>query len=75
MKQMADITALRERHLDMMIKLAFDLDDAEETQRLLDELEAELSAEEDRLADAILAKAFQKAGKRRRTRSGSSVRP
>lgn len=68
MKQMADIDALRERHLDVMIKLAFDLDDAEETQRLLDEPEAELSAEEERLADEILVQAFQKAEEREKKR-------
>lgn len=68
MKQMADMTALKERHLDVMIKLAFDLDDAEETQRLLDEPEAELSAEEERLADGILAQAFQKAEEREKAR-------
>ena len=68
MKQMADINALRERHLDVMIRLAFDLDDAEETQRLLDEPEAELSAEEERLADGILAQAFQKAEEREKAR-------
>ena len=61
MKQTADITALQERHLDMRIKLAFDFDDAEETQRLLDEPEAPLSADEERLANEILAKAYQKA--------------
>ena len=68
MKQTADITALQERHLDIMIKLAFDLDDAEETQRLLDESEAELSAEEERLADEILVHAFQKAEEREKAR-------
>ena len=64
MNQVVDITDLRERHLDMMIKLAFDLDDAEETQRLLNEPDAELSAEDERLADEILAAAFQKADER-----------
>ena len=68
MKQTSDMTALKERHLDVMIKLAFDLDDAEETQRLLDEPEAELSAEEERLADEILVHAFQKAAEREKQR-------
>lgn len=78
MKQTADMTALKERHLDVMIKLAFDLDDAEETQRLLDEPETELSAEEERLADEILAKAYQKAEERakawKRVRRRAAVR-
>lgn len=68
MKQMADMTALRERHLDVMIKLAFDLDDVEETQRLLDEPDAELSADDERLADEILVAAFQKAEERKKAR-------
>lgn len=78
MNQVVDITDLRERHLDMMIKLAFDLDDAENMQRLLDEPDAELSAEDERLADEILAAAFQKADERakaqRRQHRRASIR-
>ena len=78
MNQVVDITDLRERHLDMMIKLAFDLDDAEETQRLLDEPDEDLSAKDERLADEILATAFQKADERakaqRRQQRRTSVR-
>ena len=78
MNQVVDITDLRERHLDMMIKLAFDLDDAEDMQRLLDEPDAELSAEDERLADEILAAAFQKADERtkaqRRQHRRASIR-
>lgn len=78
MNQVVDITDLRERHLDMMIKLAFDLDDAEDMQRLLNEPDAELSADDERLADEILAAAFQKADERakaqRRQQRRASVR-
>lgn len=48
-------TEYQEQHLDMMIKLAFDLDDAEEVQRIVDEKEPELTPEEQAFADRILA--------------------
>jgi len=54
-------TEYQEQHLDMMIKLAFDLDDAEEIQRILDEEEPKLAPEDQSFADGILASALMKA--------------
>lgn len=53
-----DIALLQEQHLDMMIKLAFDLEDAETAQRLLDAPDPALTPEEERLADELLTLAY-----------------
>ncbi len=58
MKQNIDITEMQEQHLDTMIKLAFEMDDAENVQRLLEEPDPVLSQEEERFADDILARVF-----------------
>ena len=58
MKHIVDMTEMQEQHLDLMIKLAFDLDDAESIQQLLTEPDPVLSKEDEFLADQILAKAF-----------------
>ena len=63
MKYTDDITRLQDAHLDAMLKLAFDLDDAENTQRLLDSPDPELTPNEERLADEILALALARTDK------------
>ena len=63
MKYSEDIARLQEAHLDAMIKLAFDLDDAETTRRLLESPDSELTPDEERLADEILALALIRAEK------------
>ena len=61
MKNTYDIAQLQEDHLDMMIKLAFDLEDNEAAQRLLEAPDPPLTPEEAKLADEILALAFARA--------------
>ena len=63
MKYSEDIARLQDAHLDAMIKLAFDLDDAETTRRLLESPDPELTPDEERLADEILALALIRAEK------------
>ena len=63
MKYSEDIARLQEAHLDAMIKLAFDLDDAETTRRLLESPDPELTPDEERLADEILALSLSRAEK------------
>lgn len=63
MKYSEDIARLQEAHLDAMIKLAFDLDDAETTRRLLESPDPELTPDEDHLADEILALSLSRAEK------------
>lgn len=53
-----DIALLQEQHLDTMIKLAFDLEDEETAQRLLNAPDPVLTPEEERLADELLAMAY-----------------
>lgn len=54
MKQKVDITELQEQHLDAMIGLAFDLDDAEDALRLSSEPDPVLTPQEQERADAVL---------------------
>lgn len=61
MKQYVDISALQDRHLDLMIRLSFDMDDADEVQRLLDSPDPVLTPEEQVMAQAIFATAQDKA--------------
>lgn len=61
MKYTDDISRLQDEHLDAMIKLAFDLDDAEQARRLLESPDPELTPDEERLADEILALALARA--------------
>ena len=61
MKYSEDIARLQDAHLDAMIKLAFDLDDAETTRRLLESPDPELTPDEERLADEILALSLSRA--------------
>lgn len=78
MKQNIDMTEMQEQHLDMMIKLAFDMEDAEEVQRILDEPDPELSAEDEAFTNAIFAKALdvseQQSKKERHQRYAANVR-
>ncbi len=53
MNQNIDMTEMQEQHLNLMIKLAFDFEDAEEVQRILDEPEPDLSEEDVQLTNAI----------------------
>lgn len=61
MKNIYDIPQLQEEHLDLMIKLAFDLEDEEAAQRLLDAPDPVLTPEEERLADEIFSLAYARA--------------
>lgn len=63
MKYTDDIARLQDAHLDAMLKLAFDLDDAETTRRLLESPDPELTPDEEHLADEILALAIIRAEK------------
>lgn len=58
MKQNIDITEMQEQHLDTMIKLAFDMDDAENVQRLLEEPDPILTQDEELFTDDILREVF-----------------
>lgn len=53
MKQKVDLSELQEQHLDAMIGLAFDLDDAEEALRLSSEPDPALTPQEEEQAEAI----------------------
>lgn len=63
MKQNIDITELQEQHLDTMIKLAFDMDDAENVQRLVEEPDPVLTQDEELFTDDILRKVLTDAEK------------
>ena len=54
MKQKVDLSELQEQHLDVMIGLAFDLEDAEEALRISSEPDPTLTPQEEEQADAIL---------------------
>lgn len=58
MKGKIDITELQEQHLNMMIKLAFDMEDAEEVQEILEESDPVLTADEEMFANAIFMEAM-----------------
>lgn len=66
MNQMIDMTEMQEQHLDLMIKLAFDLEDAEEVQRILNEPDPDLSEEDEELANAILVGVLDSTEQQRR---------
>ncbi|MBR6569554.1 MAG: DUF4367 domain-containing protein [Clostridia bacterium] len=55
---------LFERHLDLLIRLAFDLEDERQIQALLDGEELVLTPQEQAMAEEIFASAYQKAQKR-----------
>ena len=67
MKEHVDISALQERHLDLMIRLSFDMDDADEVQRLMDSPDPVLTPEEQAMAQEIFATAQTKAKHHSRT--------
>lgn len=73
-----DMTEMQEQHLDLMIKLAFDMEDAEEVQRILAEPDPELSAEDEAFTNAIFANALDESEQRhkqeRRQRYAVNVR-
>lgn len=58
MNRTYDIAQLQEEHLDMMLRLAFELEENEEAQRLLDTPDPVLTPEESRLADEALLLAW-----------------
>ena len=66
MKQKVDLSELQEQHLDMMIGLAFDLDDAEEALRLSDEPDPALTPQEEEQADTILQRVLARLDERER---------
>jgi len=66
MKQPIDITALQNEHLDTMIKLAFELDDNLEIQRILSTPDPTLSAEEVASADRAFDRAIASSEKDRK---------
>lgn len=68
MKQNIDMIQMEDEHLSMMIKLAFDMEDAEAVQRILDEPIPELSNEDAAFADAIFVNAMTSAEKGRKAR-------
>lgn len=61
MKQHIDISSLQDRHLDLLIRLSFDMDDADEVQRLLDSPDPVLTPEEQAMAQEIFSAAQNKA--------------
>jgi len=74
MKEHVDISALQERHLDLMIRLSFDMDDADEVQRLLDSPDPVLTTEEQAMAREIFATAQTKAKHHSRTERRKKTR-
>lgn len=58
MKQNIDVADMQDRHLDIMIKLAFDMDDADEVQRIASTPDPILSEEDEVFSNSILEKAF-----------------
>lgn len=64
MKERVDIAELQEQHLDMMIKLAFDMEDAEEVQRILKEPDPDLTEDEERFANSIFLDALNASERR-----------
>lgn len=58
MKERIDMTELQDQHLDMMIKLAFDMEDAEEVQRILEEPDPALTEDEETFTNAIFVEAL-----------------
>ena len=75
MKQTADITALQERHLDMMVKLPLTL--TTQRKRSGYSMSRRRSFQRRKIGWRMrfLPRRSRRRGKRRRTRSGSSVRP
>ena len=66
MSQQSDRRALQDRHLDMMIQLAFMKDEEEEIQKLLDTPDPALSPEEEEEAKRIFQVAIDKSEKKKR---------
>lgn len=76
MKPIVDIAELQDKHLDAMLKLAFDHMDAKEIQQLVEEPDPELTPQEVEMADEIFLMALAKADKqekkeKQQTRSAS----
>ncbi len=66
MKYSVDNAKVLDLHLDMMIRLAFDVEDNEEVMRILNEPDPVLSLEEKAFADEVFAKALAASEKRSR---------
>lgn len=78
MKGKIDTTELQEQHLDMMIKLAFDMEDAEEIQEILEEPDPVLTADEEMFTNAIFVDALnaseRQSKREKRQRYAASIR-
>ena len=74
MKEHVEISTLQDRHLDLMIRLSFDMDDADEVQRLLDSPDPVLTPEERAMAQEIFATAQTKAKHHSRTERRKKTR-
>ena len=61
-------------HLDIMIALAFDLDDAEAVQQLSETDDPPLTTDDERRADVLLSSAFTKAGQQQRQMRANGFR-
>lgn len=60
MNRLSDIKDFQEQHLDTMIKLSFDMDDAEEVFELVGSSDPELTLDEQKMTDRILQESFRK---------------
>ena len=58
MNNIHDLSRLQDEHLDLMLKLTFALEEDETISRLLDNPDPTLTPEEEKQADAILARAY-----------------
>lgn len=58
MNNIHDLSRLQDEHLDLMLRLTFALEEDETISRLLDDPDPTLTPEEEKLADAILARAY-----------------
>lgn len=68
MNRLSDIKDFQEQHLDTMIKLSFDMDDAEEIAELVGTSDPELSLEERMMAEKILHESFVRIDERTKKR-------
>ena len=64
----------QDEHLDIMIALAFDLDDAEAVQQLSETDDPPLTTDDERRADVLLSSAFTKAGQQQRQMRANGFR-
>lgn len=78
MKERVDMAELQEQHLDMMIKLAFDMEDAAEVQRILEEPDPDLTEDEVSFTNVLFLDAWnaseRKIKNEKRQRFAASLR-